>query len=147
MESFGLSAALVWLLIALVLGGIEILTLSFFLLWPALAALIVSVLMWIFPDIAVGWQIVIFALLSVVLLIPGRRWVKKSSLVTSEQLVNNRGDQMVGKLGYVVSGKDGIYRVKLGDSEWSARGSKDLQAGEQVRVTSVDGITLIVKAS
>lgn len=146
MDSFGLSPALMWLLIALVLGGIEILTLSFFLLWPALAALLVSVLLWIFPDLAIGWQLVIFAVTSVVLLVPGRRWAKNSTLVRNEQIVNDRATQMIGQFGRVVSGTDGVYRVKLGDSEWSARSkAQDLKADTQVRVISVDGITLSVE--
>ncbi len=146
MDVVGLSPALLWLLVALVLGGIELLTLSFFLLWPALAALIVSVLVWIFPDIGFAWQLVVFAVLSVLLLIPGRRWVKSAGRSKSDDIVNNRGKQMIGRFGNVVSGADGVYRVKLGDTEWSARSkNRGLKDGTQVRVISVDGITLVVE--
>ncbi len=145
MEALGMSAALIWLLIALVLGGLEILTLSFFLLWPALAALVVSLLTLLFPEMAWGWQIVIFALIAVALLIPGRRWLKRSKVFENEHIINDRGTQLVGRLGNIVSGKDGIYRVKLGDTEWSARGEKSLAKNEQVRVNGVDGITLLIE--
>ncbi len=147
MEQFALTPYLLWLLLALILGGLEILTLSFFLLWPALAALIVAVITFFFPSLAPAWQIVLFAVLTVLLLIPGRRWVKKSHLTRNENIVNERGAQMIGKLGTISSGADGIYRVKMGDGEWSARGPKTLKRGEQIRVTAVDGITLKVEAS
>ncbi len=141
-----LTPALIWFLVALVLGGVEILTLSFFLLWPALAALIVSLIAWIFPGMAWGWQIAIFGVVSVALLIPGRRWAKKFMQKKSQNLVNERGEQLVGKLATIVSGDEGIYRSKLGDSEWSTRSrDKELKEGDLVRVTGVDGITLEVE--
>ncbi len=147
MDGFGLSPALIWFLIALVLGGVELLTLTFFLLWPALAALIVALLTWIMPDMAIGWQIVAFAAFSVLLLIPGRKWVKNSSLVKNESIVNDRSASMVGRLGYIVSGKDGLYRVKVGDSEWGGRGDDALKVDDQIRVKSVDGIVLVIEAA
>ncbi len=144
---FGLSPALFWFLIALVLGAIELLSLSFFLLWPALAALIVSVVMLLIPGLNLGWQLVIFALISVVLLVPGRRWAKVTMIGKDSSSVNERGEQMINRLGYVVSGRDGIYRAKIGDTEWSARGEHSLKKGDQIRVVGVDGITLTIEAS
>lgn len=141
----GLSTSLFWFLIALVLGGIEILTLSFFLIWLAIAALITAVVTYFLPDLGLAAQLVIFAIFSVALLIPGRRWVNRSNFAQNKQVVNDRAESMIDRLGEVVSGKEGMYRVKIGDTEWGGRGDRDLKVGDMIRVVGVDGIMLRIE--
>ena len=52
---------------------------------------------------------------------------------------------MVGETALVVTAiEHGSGRVKVGDSEWIARGA-DVPAGERVRITGTDGSSLLVE--
>ena len=64
-----------WVAIALALAIVEVLTFSFFLIWPALAALAVAVLMWIMPDMSGSAQLLWFAIMAVVFTVAGRQLV------------------------------------------------------------------------
>lgn len=57
-------------------------------------------------------------------------------------------DAMVGKLATVVGKKNGILRVAINSQVWNAE-SEDfdsIESGDRVSVTSVDNLTLRVKA-
>jgi membrane protein implicated in regulation of membrane protease activity len=59
--------------------------------------------------------------------------------------MNRRGARMVGETALVVSAiEHGSGRVKVGDSEWIARGV-NVAAGERVRITGTDGSSLLVE--
>ncbi|MGF1545869.1 MAG: NfeD family protein, partial [Thiotrichales bacterium] len=51
-----------WLVAGAVLIGLEILAPGVFLLWIGLGAVLVGVSVWVAPDLAVAWQLLIFAL-------------------------------------------------------------------------------------
>ncbi|HKU91806.1 MAG TPA: NfeD family protein, partial [Sphingomicrobium sp.] len=61
-------------------------------------------------------------------------------------LLNDRAGRLVGKVVTVVVPVDEHNgRVRVGDSEWSARGGP-AAPGERVRITGVDGNCLTVEA-
>ena len=59
--------------------------------------------------------------------------------------MNNRGARSVGEV-VVVSQviADGRGRVKLGDSDWLAKGP-DAEPGTKMKVTGIDGTVLVVE--
>ena len=65
---------------------------------------------------------------------------------STDPLLNDRAGRLVGKVVTVVADVDDHGgRVRVGDSEWSARGGP-AAAGERVRITGVDGNCLNVEA-
>jgi membrane protein implicated in regulation of membrane protease activity len=59
--------------------------------------------------------------------------------------LNDRAGRLVGKVVTVVAAVDEHNgRVRVGDSEWSARGGP-AAAGERVRITGVEGNCLKVE--
>lgn len=140
-----------WVAIALVLGMIEMLSFSFFLIGPALAALVVAVLLWIVPDMTGAVQVLIFAVFSVGLTLAGRSmWVNRSPGVGASEL-NNRSAQLVGRNAVVI---DGFAAGKMGNVEvdgirWRAQLDEAMGAtapapGDVLRITAARGMTLVV---
>jgi len=75
----------------------------------------------------------------------GRRFYANANVDSSDPLLNDRSGQLVGKVVTVVAAIDDHGgRVRVGDSEWNARGGP-ATAGERVRITGVDGNCLKVE--
>lgn len=132
----------VWLILSVVLGVIELTSMTFVLLWIAIAALLTCALTPIVPQFWV--QVLIFAAASVILYAVtrplARRWRKSGSYTTHlESRLNQRG--------VVVSGgpAGSFATVRIQGELWSATSHDALQAGQTVVVTGADGPVLSVK--
>lgn len=133
-----------WLSLGLILGVGEMLLPGFFLIWLGLAAIIVGVLDYFLP-IAVPFQVALFAILSVLTVFAGKKFLKENPIETDDPKLNDRGARLTGEVVEVVEAiADGHGRVKVGDSVWSARGA-DAGVGARVRVTGADGAVLLVE--
>ena len=134
-----------WFAAGVLLIALEALAPGFVLVWLGVSAIVTAVVTLIFQDMSLTYQLLIFAVLSVVSVLTGRRWVSRLNERSELPLLNRRGEQYVGQR-YTLKEpiRDGRGRVKVGDSMWSVRGP-DLAAGAHVRVTSVDGATLVVE--
>jgi inner membrane protein len=133
-----------WLSLGLVLGIAEMLAPGFFLIWLGLAALIVGLLDWALP-ISVPFQVALFAILSVLTVFAGKKFLKDNPIETADPKLNDRGARMTGEIVTVVEAiADGQGRVKVGDGVWTARGA-DAAVGARVRVTGADGAVLLVE--
>ncbi|PYI54226.1 NfeD family protein [Paenibacillus flagellatus] len=121
-----------WLIAAGVLVVVEMLTLTFYLLWFGLGALAAAIVAWLMPDAfalqaLVGCAVV--ALLTVFTKPITRRFRPSRGY-------RDAVDDLVGKQGIVVEevadGKPGI--VKVGSETWSATSNERLVKGEAVIV-------------
>lgn len=134
----------IWIAIGLFLGAAEILVPGMFLLWLAAAALITGILTWTLP-IGVPLQIVIFAVMSIVAVFLGRNYIRRNPVHEVDPMMNKRGARLVGETALLVQPiVGGTGRVKLGDSEWIARGP-DMTDGERVRIIGAEGAILLVE--
>ncbi|MCB2073849.1 MAG: NfeD family protein [Novosphingobium sp.] len=116
-----------------------------FLIWMAGAALIVGFVTWAVP-IGVPLQIVLFALLAIVAVFTGRRYLRSHPVEAADPKMNQRGERVIGEMVVVTQAiEGGSGKVKLGDSEWLARGA-DAAPGTRLRVAGHDGVVLIVEA-
>jgi inner membrane protein len=141
----GLDQHWMWLSLGLILGAIEILAPGFFLMWLGLAAIIVGVLVWLVPGTIIPMQVALFAILSVLAVYAGKKFLKDNPIHSDDPKLNDRGARLTGEVVTVVEAiADGRGRVKVGDSEWNARGI-DASAGTRVRVTGADGAVLLVE--
>ena len=135
----------VWLAIGLLLAAAEMVVPGVFLIWMAGAAIITGVLAFALP-IDLPLQITIFAVLAIIAVFAGRRYLKDHPITEADPKMNRRGMRLAGETAIVVSAiEGGSGRVKHGDSEWLARGM-DAGVGTRVRITGSDGAVLIVEA-
>lgn len=133
-----------WLGLGLLLAIGEMTIPGVFLIWMAIAALVTGFTTWFMP-IGVGWQVLLFAALSITLAFASRRWLRSNPVESADPMMNDRGARSVGEV-VVVSQmiETGQGRVKLGDSEWIAKGP-DAEPGTRMRVTGSDGAVLLVE--
>ena len=61
-----------WITLGVVLIGLEMTTMSFFLIWPGIAAVVIAILLWIAPGMSGEAQVALFAVLSVAFTWVGR---------------------------------------------------------------------------
>lgn len=133
-----------WLSLGLILGAAEMVAPGFFLMWLGLAAIIVGVLDYFLP-ITVAYQVAMFAILSVLTVFAGKKFLANNPIETDDPKLNDRGARLTGEIVTVVEAiADGRGRVKVGDTVWAARGT-DAALGARVRVKGADGAVLLVE--
>ena len=133
-----------WLVFGLALLIAEMATGTTYILWPAVAALMTSLLALIGVDNGFI-QIAIFAALTIVLTAFGHPIVKKWREQRSGRPLNERAQHMVGTRGVLTAFANGVGAMKINDSIWRAESEETLQAGDQVEVASVHGATVKVR--
>jgi membrane protein implicated in regulation of membrane protease activity len=93
-----------------------------------------------------GWQVElgVFIVLSVVLVIAGRRYFGRDVSPGEQPFLNARARRLIGST-YVLTQPivDGRGSIRVDDSNWRITGP-DLPSGSKVRVTGVDGAVLTV---
>ena len=140
-----LEAGWLWMIGGIVLLIAELLAPGFFLVWIGAAALITGVFALLF-DIGTAGQLALFALYSAISVYAARRWYEGRPVETEDPMLNDRSARLLGRSATVVEPVDRHGgRVRLGDSEWTARGGP-AQAGDRVRITGVEGNCLLVEA-
>jgi membrane protein implicated in regulation of membrane protease activity len=133
-----------WLAIGLLLAAAEMAVPGVFLIWMSGAALITGLVTWLVP-IGLPVQIVIFAVLAILFVFGGKRYLRAHPIEGVDPKMNDRGAQAVGEMVVVTHAIDGGRgRVRLGDSEWLAKGP-DADPGSRMRVAGHDGAVLIVE--
>jgi membrane protein implicated in regulation of membrane protease activity len=139
-----LEAHWVWLTLGLVLAGLEMLVPGVYLIWLALAAIATGVLTGLF-DLSLPMQVIDFVFLALIAVFSARRFLRERPIASSDPLLNRKGARLVGETALVVQPiEHGSGRVRLGDSEWIARGP-DTATGEHVRIIGNDGAILLVE--
>lgn len=136
-----------WLILGLVLIGLETLVPGIFLVWFGVAAVLTALLDWTF---GLSWQAnaSAFALLALFSALAGWRLTRRREEEFGDTpMLNRRAEALVGRVfsleGPLVAGEG---RVRVDDSVWRVTGP-DLPAGTRVEVAQVKGTTLVVKAA
>lgn len=136
-----------WWIFGLLLLAAELLVPGVFLVWIGLAAITVGAASLALWGMAVwGWevQMLVFAVLSVVFVLAGRR-VYGRTHASDEPLLNQRGATLIGRIGTLADPiTDGRGRLRLDDTTWPISGP-DLAAGSRVRVMASEGARLVVE--
>ncbi len=135
----------IWFGIMLVTGIFEAATAGLVTIWftfGALAALIASVL-----GATPFWQVVIFIVVSALLLLATRPFVKKH---LTEKKVRTNYDRLIGQECMVteeINNIEGRGAVKIAGQEWSAKSADGavIETSKLVRVKEIQGVHAIVE--
>ena len=145
MNGMEVDAGWLWLIGGVLLLILEVIAPGFFLVFLGVAAIATGLFTVLF-GLGTAPQLALFALYSVIAVLVGRRFYANRTEDSTDPLLNDRGGRLVGKVVTVVTDVDEHNgRVRVGDSEWSARGGP-AAAGERVRITGIDGNCLKVEA-
>lgn len=121
-----------WLIAAGVLFVVEMMTLTFYLLWLSIGALAGGVLSLFVPD-SILLQVVVGSLVALGLTLFSKPLVSK---FRSSRGFKDTGTEIVGRQGVVIEPiEQGRYgQVKVGGDTWSASSDESLSKDELVRV-------------
>lgn len=138
---------ILWLGLAIVLLVIEFLTTELVSIWFSASAFLVGIVTAIFPSLHWGWQILIFAVLSVGALILTRPFAK--SFLKRERAQATNLELIIGQTGIVEEEIDNDMSrgaVKVKGIIWNARSEngEKIPKDTLVQVQSIDGNKLIV---
>jgi inner membrane protein len=137
-----------WIFMAL--GGIlliiELLGTAGYGLWSGIAAIVVGLIAWVVP---LSWTTlwILFAIFTLISAYLWWVWLKKRGKDKSDKgALNQPQQELIGIRTTVTDAiTNGSGRVKIKDGTWSAKCNQDLEVGQHVIVTAVNGLTLTVK--
>lgn len=134
-----------WLILGLVLIGVEVLAPGVFMLWLGLAALLVGLLSFVI-DMHWQMQVLLFAVFAAIAVPIWRNLARRGNGETSNPFLNRRNDALVGRVFTLEKPiQDGSGTVRIDDTIWRVNGP-DAPAGSRIRVIKADGATLTVAA-
>lgn len=144
-----LDAMWIWGAIGLILLATEMATGTVYLLWFGVSALSVAIAMWMFPNLALALQFVMFAALSISSLAIWKLNYKKTE---THSRVGQAQGQEIGRVGEVTkacgpnqTGTITFTQGLMGSREWPAIANESIEAGSSAAVIAVEGNTLRVK--
>jgi membrane protein implicated in regulation of membrane protease activity len=145
----GGTAIVVWVVAAVVLLGLETVTLAFVAVYLAAGAIGAAIAAAAGGNI--GVQLIVFAVVAVLSLLLTRRPLKKA--LERSPLVQSNAQTIVGRHAVVTiaipAGPGSRGQVRIGTEFWSARRADDMgpeiEAGTNVEVIGLDGVTAAVR--
>jgi membrane protein implicated in regulation of membrane protease activity len=132
-----------WIILGLLLAAVEMLAPGVFMIWLGLAAILTGIADGL---LGLSWQAsaLVFAALAVACVLLGRHFTRQAGRGRNQPaLPHRRGQALVGRVFTLDAPIErGVGRIKVNDSVWRVTGP-DSPAGATVRVTAVDGATLV----
>jgi len=135
-----------WLIFGLILLIAEMFIFGAVLMWFGISALIIGALVFFVPTLIWMHTLVIWAVLSVLLVVGWQSYRKKNPAKIAAPTINRRGEQYVGR--HFTLTKDivnGIGELHVDDTRWKITCDHDLPAGSKVKVLTVEGTSLRVE--
>lgn len=133
-----------WLILAVVMFGLEAMVPGVHFVWFGVAAVVVSMVA-LLTGMVWPWQLVFFALLSMASVLVARRLARSDATPSDMPNLNVRGAQYVGRIVTVEEAiRAGRGKVRVGDTVWQAEG-KDAAVGTRVKVVGARDTVLLVE--
>lgn len=136
-----------WWVLGTVLIILEVFAPGAFMLWMGIAAAVVGMILLVVPAMALEFQLLVFAVLSVGSIVVWRGYRRRHPPAASDQpMLNRRGTQYIGRVFTLDEPiVNGFGKLRVDDTTWKVAGP-DLSGGARVRVTAVDNTVLNVVA-
>lgn len=134
---------IVWILVAIAVIAIDIITSSFVFMWFSLGAFVAIILSLI--GISVAWQIVAFLVMGVATVSIGYPWAKKKFKADVNH-VPTMEQTYIGKEMIANEDMEEKSKIKVSGIYWTAYNKgKIIKKGERYTITGIEGNKLIVK--
>ena len=139
-----------WFALATIFIIMEIFVPGIAFLWLGIAAIITGLCLLIFSQLAIEFQVMIFAVTAVITTVTARMVIARTAKPSDRPDLNQRARSYLGSVYSLVDDtRNGHGKVHIGDTVWLvelAPGSAELAAGSPVKVVDVTGATLVVAA-
>ncbi|WP_299997246.1 NfeD family protein [uncultured Clostridium sp.] len=134
---------IVWILVAIAVIAIDIVTSTFVFMWFSLGAFVAIILSLI--GISVAWQIVAFLVMGVATVSIGYPWAKKKFKADVNH-VPTMEQTYIGKEMIANEDIEEKSKIKVSGIYWTAYNKgKIIKKGERYTITGIEGNKLIVK--
>lgn len=139
-----------WFVLGILLILSELILPAFAALWFGLAAIVVSLLLWLFPSMSFTIQLVTWVIMSIACTFLWFKYIKPLSIDKTKAGLSR--EATVGQTGMVIEVQIGHDLVKvrfsmpvMGSDEWMCRTVAPVSIGDRVRVTDILGNELVVQ--
>lgn len=139
-----------WFVLGVLLMLSELIIPAFAALWFGISAILVGILLWIFPALDSTVQLVLWMILSILCTIAWFRFIKPLSIDKTKAGLSR--EATIGQIGMViqVNMEHEQIRVRfpmpvLGSDEWNCRALTSVNVGDRVRVVDILGNDLVVQ--
>ncbi len=137
-----------WLIVGMVLIGLELVVPSFTIIWFGLGAILVSIVLAIFPGYALSAQVLTWTVASALFTFA---WFRFFNPRTSKTSAGSKG-AVIGEIGLVIRASEpyakGVVKFQLpllGADEWPCMADEPLDVGDRVKVVHVEGHVMKVE--
>ena len=132
---------IVWILVAIAVIAIDIVTSSFIFMWFSLGAIVAIILSLL--GISVAWQIIAFLVVGIATVSIGYPWAKKKFKADVNH-VPTMEQTYIGKEMIADEDMEEKSKIKVSGIYWTAY-NKGIKKGEKYTITGIEGNKLIVK--
>ena len=131
----------VWLIIAIVLGVVEVVTVNLVSIWFVISSILAMVVSMFTDNLYI--QIGVFVIVGVLLMPISKKIYNK----IKKNNVSTNIDRIIGMKGIVTEDitKDAIGEVKVDGKRWSAYSNDSINKGEVVKVVKINSVKLYVE--
>ena len=134
---------IVWILVAIAVIAIDIVTSSFIFMWFSLGAIVAIILSLL--GISVAWQIIAFLVVGIATVSIGYPWAKKKFKADVNH-VPPMEQTYIGKEMIADEDMEEKSKIKVSGIYWTAYNKgKTIKKGEKYTITGIEGNKLIVK--
>ncbi|OED45960.1 hypothetical protein ACH42_04340 [Endozoicomonas sp. (ex Bugula neritina AB1)] len=135
-----------WLIVSLLLFGLEALGAGGFLLGGAFAGVLLAVVLWLVPDMGWASQFMIFGAASLILTLTYWKLFRRVNEQSDRPELNNRTAMLVGSIVELSEDfPEGLGRIKIGDTLWKSRSPVMIPSGKKIKVVGYMGTTLEIE--
>ena len=125
-----------WVIVGAILIGLEIVAPGVFLLWIGLGAVIVGLSVLVAPELALAWQLLVFAVAMLGSIGIGFAIQRKSRISTTATTLNRELDALIGRQVEAIEAfSGGRGRIRVGDTSYKAESDAPVAAGSRLRIT------------
>lgn len=134
---------IVWLIIAIVAGAIDVLTSNFFFVLFSIGSIVAAICAGL--GVPFLYQIIVFSIISLIAMIFGYPWLKKKYKMMHKRIPLME-ETYIGKILIAEKDIETKAQIKVGGEYWTAvnEGEK-ITKNEKFEITDIDGIKLKIK--
>lgn len=116
-----------------------------YLLWTSISAMVLGILLWLFPNMLWQAQFLIFAIGSMLSAGLWHLYLLRKPIKSDQPTLNKRGATYVGKTFVLTHGiVNGRGKIRIDDCNWELNGN-DYPEGTTIIITGTDGMILFVE--
>jgi len=122
---------------------------AFVLIWFGLAALFMTAITYLMPELPLSYQFLFWTISSIAMVILWFSFFKRGH---HKSLIGRASAQIIGEIGMITdpvapfkNGKVRFQKPIVGSDQWDCVANEEIPSGTRVKVTSIDGNILTVE--